>query len=312
MRDAGRYIFKPAYDAHIEITRIFDFIQPTMIALWNLRWQVTGFFDAVPTATSDDLAMRFALGSEMRGGELKRACIDTPWEQQKSDFAEFVLITIIAAFEEYVEKIAHLASPSDPRKLRKSLQFPSANKSSNVAKLVKPSAALTGVFLASCRKNAKSSEASLNNLLVCYRFFKEMRNKLAHNGGRADIETVNSYNEFKIIGTTADLGLPEVPLHHPVAVGDKIALELRGVIGLSDVILRIITTYDTILSESMLAEQAILGRIVPVTKKDQLVKSNAKNRKISARIHNSGLPEAVLTPAFLAFLRREKIIPAFW
>ena len=313
MRNAGRYMFKCAYDAHVETTRIFDFVQPTIIALWNLRWQVGGFLSQVPDATSDDLANRFALGSEMRGGELKRACIDTPWDRQKSDFAEFILITIIAVFEEYTARIADAAVPlASRRTVSKKLQFPTIGHNNTISKLTKPSPALQGVFLNSCKNNRRYSEPKLNNLLICYRFFKTMRNMLAHNGGEADQETVDAYNEFKAIGTIADLGLNEVPLHHPVPLGKKIELELRGVIGLSDLVLRVITTYDAQLSETAMAERELTNRISPVGAKRQFVKAAARDRRIASLIHNSGLPAATLTPKFVSFLQKEKLVPAFW
>ena len=280
MRNAGRYVFRCARDAHLEITRVFDFVQPTIIALWNLRWQVRGFLLQVPGVTSTDLASRFALGSEMRGGELKRACVETPWDRQKSDFAEFVLITIIAAFEEYTARIAELAvPPSRQRNVSKNLQFPTRLPATPIAQLVQPSAALRGVFSRSTKKNSKYSIQTLDNLLICYRFFKTMRNVLAHNGGVANQETVDTYNEFRSIGNVSSLGLAEVPVHHPIILGQPVKLELRGVIGLSDVILRIITTYDADLSESSLAEREVIDRIPPVPKKRQLVKATLKEKR---------------------------------
>jgi hypothetical protein len=101
MAYAARYVFQAAYDAHRELTELFDFVAPTAIALWNLRWQVQGFLKEVPNATSNDLSNRFAFGSGMRGGELRRACIDTPWINQLEKFAELVLINVIASFENF-------------------------------------------------------------------------------------------------------------------------------------------------------------------------------------------------------------------
>ena len=313
MRNAGRYIFRCAHDAHFEVTRVFDFIQPTIIALWNLRWQVQGFVLQLPNASSVDLANRFALGSGMRGGELKRACVDTPWERQKSDFAEFILYTMIGAFEEYTARLAELAAPpSQQRRVSKSLQFPGAPSVSPIQQLVSPSSSLAGVFSSSVYSNKRYSSGALHNLLICYRFFKAMRNMLAHNGGIADQETVDAYQRFSSVATIAALGVPEVPMHHSLMLGDEIKLELRGVIGFSDVILRIITTYDAHLSESTLAENEVASRILPVAKKDQFVKAEHKDRRILKMVHNAGLPTATLTPAFVSLLQLKRVIPAFW
>jgi hypothetical protein len=313
MRDAGRYIFRCAYDAHREITRIFDFVQPTIVALWNLRWQVQGFLAQVPDATSSDLANRFALGSGMRGGELKRACAETPWDRQKADFAEFILVTLIAAFEEYTARMAELAAPtSRQRAVSKRLQYPLNAGQSAFSALIVPSAALGGVFTLGILANKRCVPQALNNLLICYRFFKEMRNMLAHNGGIADQQCLKSYAAFQTVATTSALGLPEVPRHHAVTLNDPIKLELRGVIGLSDVILRIISTYDAELAASALAEHEVLRRLSPVQKKDQLIKAAHRDKRILRMVHNSGLPAANVTAQFVGFLKHNGIIPKFW
>lgn len=111
---------------HQQITKLFDFVGPTTIALWNLRWQVQGFLTEVPSATSDDLSNRFALGSGLRGGEIKRACVEIDWESQLEQFARFVLVNTIAAFEDFTARIAKSATPDQnlQRKISQSLQFP--------------------------------------------------------------------------------------------------------------------------------------------------------------------------------------------
>jgi hypothetical protein len=68
----ARYIFACSRAAHDQITELFDFVSPTIIALWNLRWQVKGFLAQVPDAASIDLSNRFALRSGLKGGTRKR------------------------------------------------------------------------------------------------------------------------------------------------------------------------------------------------------------------------------------------------
>jgi hypothetical protein len=122
----ARYIFECSRAAHNQITELFDFVSPTIIALWNLRFQVKGFLVEFPDATSVDLSSRFALGSGQRGGELKKACADTEWDQQRARFSWFILVNTIAIFEDYVGQIGtHISNRADEqRKLSESLQFP--------------------------------------------------------------------------------------------------------------------------------------------------------------------------------------------
>jgi hypothetical protein len=137
----------------------------------------------------------------MRGGEIKRACIDTPWKRQKTEFAEFVLSSLIAAFEDYTSQLAEIGVAENlRRRVSKSLQFPSSTSSSStdgfvwaISTLRTTSIALTGVFRNECKAHKRYSGPTLANLLICFRFFKCIRNMLAHNGGRADQETVDAY-----------------------------------------------------------------------------------------------------------------------
>jgi hypothetical protein len=316
---SGRYLFQCAEDAHREVTALFDFVQPTVVALWNLRWQVHGFLSLVPNATVEDLANRFALGSEMRGQELRRACVDTPWEQQKSEFAEFVLSSLIAAFENFTGQLADMGNKSQARKVSKGLQFPPSKPGSTrdgapwaLSLLRAPSSSLRGVFKQASIAHNRYSGNNLENLLICYRFFKCMRNMVAHNGGRADQETLDAYNRFAQIANAAKLGLAEVPKHHSVTLGQPVKLELRGVIGLSDVVLRLIRSYDAELCDSVVAEEQIKLRVKPIPTKRQFAKKGASERRIENLIYGSGLPKPVLTPSFISFLKHANIVPHFW
>jgi hypothetical protein len=98
MADAGSFVYGCSRDAHAQITQLSDFISPTIVAMWNLRWQVQGFVAAFPEAKQADIVQRFALGSKTKGNELKRACIDNSWEEQKRRFSSVLLINTISVF----------------------------------------------------------------------------------------------------------------------------------------------------------------------------------------------------------------------
>jgi hypothetical protein len=123
--DGGLFVYKCAQDAHEQITRLSDFVSPTVVAMWNLRWQVNGFLSAYPEASQEDLVARFALGSGVRGNEIRRACVDVTWEKQKARFASILLMNTISIFEEFTDRIASLAlSGLAKDKATRDLQFP--------------------------------------------------------------------------------------------------------------------------------------------------------------------------------------------
>jgi len=321
MANAGRYVFRASRDAHMQITKLFDFVHPTAIAMWNLRWQVKGYCDAVPGVTNKDLINRFALGTNINGGSLKRATIETSWEDQQEHFASIILINTIAAFEDFTLGIARASCPTNEqhrRRVEKNLQFPddptkTSRRSLALALMGAQSMSVAGAFVQDPSIRRRYSGALIDNLLVCYRYFKEMRNAIAHNGGRADQKLIDAYNAFILIATAAALGTPEVPHRHPlVAVGDSVKLSMRGVIGLSDIILRIIATYDADFSGYAFAESEILQRIGSPIKEQWVHGDDKKNNKRLARSMNKfGFPELQPTPAFKAFLKAHGLVPAF-
>jgi len=302
---------------HSQITRLFDFINPAAIALWNLRWQVKGFCDTY-SSDHDVLKSRFALGSGLRGGELYRACVSTSWEEQLEEFANIVLVNVIATFEDFTQGIAALGG--FPTEVAESLQFPikvppqQKNGHDWAFAQFGPSVPeLRGVFY--MRHGTKRyAGPNLNNLLICYRYFKSLRNMLAHNGGRATPQMVNAYTAFASVATKTALGLDEVPLHHPVTLGGRVKVELRGVTGLCNVILRIMTTYDAELSDRQVALNEVNARTATLNSRLRMPPSEPSKRaeRIQGLLHAGSLPTAVATPALIDHLKVTGKIPAFW
>ena len=60
----GLFVFTCNRDAHAQIGQLSDFISPTIVAMWNLRWQVRGFVSEHPEATQSEVSLRFSLGEE--------------------------------------------------------------------------------------------------------------------------------------------------------------------------------------------------------------------------------------------------------
>lgn len=320
MPDAPRYVLSATHDGHRQITRLFDFINPAAIALWNLRWQVKGFRDSYAAATQDTLSNRFALGSGLKGGELLRACVETGWEEQQEEFAGIILVNAIAAFEDFTQVIAEKAQIASPRATAEALQFPikvppqRKNGHNWAFNRFGPSLpTLRGVFYIA-HSIRKYSGPQLNNLLICYRYFKELRNARAHNGGRASQATLDAYTAFSAVATEAALGLKQVPKHNPVALGQAVKVELRGVIGLCDVILRIMTTYDAELSDRRIAEIEFDERTPALSASVKMPPGDPKKQvaKIQGLISVGRFPKAVITPALKQHLKATGKLPPYW
>jgi hypothetical protein len=54
------------------------------------------FLQVKPDAAQDELKQRFALGSEIRGNEIKRTSVEISWKDQKARFSYILLTNSIA------------------------------------------------------------------------------------------------------------------------------------------------------------------------------------------------------------------------
>jgi hypothetical protein len=319
MPDASLFVYKAARDAHEQITRLWDFMSPTIVAMWNLRWQVQGFLAVRPESSQQELIQRFALGSSIRGNEIKRACIDNSWEDQQARFASILLTNTIAIFEEFIEGVVSLTISSDNqvRKISKALQYPvggGRNYQHAYVELGSSVPELTGVFNSGAALGRWYSGAHVQNLLLCYRFFKEIRNAGAHSGGRATNELMAAYAAFHPVATVAHLGVKAVPRHTPPILNQVMAPDLRGVYAFSDVILRLIATYDRDLSDrkgALVDIERRLGTISPL-QRSRTDKPEKRTKLIAGMLTNANLPKGNHTPDFLDYLRRTDRIPAGW
>ena len=319
MADAGLFVHKCARDAHEQITHLSDFVSPTIVAMWNLRWQVQGFLGAYPGATQQEIVQRFALGSGIRGNEIRRACVDISWEEQENRFSSILLTSTIAIFEDFTESLVGLTLSGQTKdRAVRDLQFPASPDGRGYprayAALGNPVSELTGVFTPGARAGRWYSGAHLQNLLLCYRYFKEMRNAAAHNGGRADQKLVDAYSAFAPVATTSQLGTEFVPKHSPPTLEHLIVPDLRGVSGFSNVVLRLIATYDADLSDRAGALTDIDARLPCIRggKRSHSIEISKRGKRISGLLLQAGLPTAVHTADFLDFLRRTDRIPDYW
>ena len=317
MADAGRYVFRASRDAHTQITRLFDFVHPTAIAMWNLRWQIQGFIANVPTASSADLDSRFALGTNLSAGSLRRAAIETSWDIQLEQFASIILINTIAIFEDFTASVAavRFTDTKSQRRLAEALQFPSSASNGGwtyaMTLVGSKSQILDGAIKWDKPILRRFVPGGIDDLLKCYRYFKEIRNAIAHNGGRANERTKTSYDSFKAAIKDGRIGGAPIPHHSIVsAIGDPVKITYRGVVGFSDIVLRIIATYEIDLCSFAIVEQELQSRIQPdnrfwpgdVRKKD---------RRLKKLLQTNDFPVVTITPKLRAFLQAKGLVPSY-
>lgn len=315
----ARYLFFDASrKTYEQVTGVFDFLWPTAAAMWNLRWQVDGYLRVRRNATVAELENRFVSGSGIHGANIRRACSELSWDQQQGEFAKFLLITIFALYESWL-KIVLEDLGTWSRQVEKQLQFPTSvqsGKRTGVWEAIdgvtaQESPMLKDAFYAALISHRKNALPYLDNLMKCYRYFKESRNCLIHNGGIANDKAEQVYLEFSAIANAADLGIADPPQHFPVATGAPIHMTLHGIVGFCDVVLRLIATLDAELSRSAGAEKVFHRYWVAANSKKYILKTGdpaKRKRQIQRLVSKLELPEPAKTEDIEQYLLAHRLV----
>ena len=310
----GTYFFSATESANKQITELYDFVWPTATAMWNLRWQVAGYDQIVPDATVAQLQARFSEGADIHGANLRRACIEHTWDMQKESFAQIVLTNTIAIYEGWIDEVLD-GLGKNTRDLRTWLQFPDETAKNTGASFAiaditsTESAPLKSNFYASLCAGDYYDKVNLNSMLLCYRFFKEMRNCQMHGGGVVDQRVVAAYNNFLPVANTATLGVKEVPKHATAVLDGPVNLDLRGAVGFSHVVLKIMATLDAELSRSEHAEKAFCKRWKQIHRGRITMPADPERRKRRVKLltHKAGFPKPSKPEDFGTWLKTAKL-----
>jgi hypothetical protein len=308
------YFFKPSRHAADEITGLFSFVWPTAAALWNLRWQVAGYLDAVPTASVEELNDRFVTGSKLIGADLRGACVDTDWDEQRARFASIILTSAFAIYESWADEIiADLGLHFSGKRF----QFPDSQATSGnglesfIASLTAtPSITLNAAYFPLYARSAKYNPAILPNLLLAYRYFKEVRNSEMHRGGIANAKAEAAYLAFKPVSDRVSLGMKGELMIEPVISERPVRLHLRGVVGFSDILFRIIATVDAELCRTIRAELPFRRDLAAVKNEPAMYSGTERRRhqQTGSRCVKAGYPRPLDPASIYAFLRSENLI----
>jgi len=294
-----KYFFTATESAHAQMSGVFDFVWPTAAAMWNLRWQVSGYLHVVPGATVEQLQARFTEGSDIAGANFRRACFEHTWDQQKESFAGVLLVNSIASFEGWLDQVLEELG-KNTKTLKKALQFPNSTaiKEKGAAWAIEEithveSVELKSAFYQPLCRGRHYSLAKLDAMLLCYRFFKELRNCSMHGGGTADQHLMDAYRDFAAVSTTALLGVSEVPEHSAPAIKTQTRLSLRGVVGFTNILLKIIATMDAELSRSKHSEKHFVRKWKTANPHMRMLSSDKwkRARQIKGLAKNAGFPE---------------------
>jgi hypothetical protein len=301
-----KYFFEQTNAMHDEIVALHDFVLPTSTALYHFRSVIVDELARRPPPSVADLAQKYNVAPGTRGSTNLRTPFEAhSWEMQRERLAEVALIGVIALYEMWCEQICEMFGRPE---LAVKLQFPtnaSATKGIRFA-LAELSTAqsqlLSHVVYPSLVLAKKYALPTLDNLLRCFRYFKELRNSLMHRGRRCDGKLFGAQSDFTPIANRAGLGMAFVPAYTPYQIGDQVSLELHGVLGFTDVILQIITTIDAELTKTSIAEGCLIARMKAENS------TPLPERKLPRALDTMGLKGVKCTTEFVRFMRSNNVI----
>lgn len=299
--------FTATKNALKSITTTFDTVWPTAVGLWNLRCLVNGVRHEYPDITESELANKFSVGSGIHGVNYKRAFSDNSWEQQQMDFAWILLNSTFPIYEEW---LLELKTTIFKNMDVKAMQSPTAI-ANEVSRLTNnQSSILTNAFYSTyCGKRERNYQ-HITELMMCYKAFKEARNCFMHHGVTADCKLINAYNAFINSASEAILGVKEIPILNAPTLDERINLSLRGVVGFSYVLIKILVSLDTELLRSKEAEIELVDRFkkshttMPKLKSDQ----NKANQQVEHLIMQCSFPKPQSVNDIKNFLLTEHLI----
>ena len=264
--------------------------------------------------TKEELNARFCNNEKINRPNLYRSCVEFSWEKQKEDFAKIILINLFAFHESWIENILNELDKSAHSRI-KGMQFPSMPTKQGVFDILKDllssrSHELTDAFYSIYSSNKKFSLDKLNNLLICYRYFKECRNCFMHAGGLVSKHLTEASQLYASL-TANDLNTNVKPEATIFSLNDKVDLKLEGVVGFADIILQIITTIDAELIQSIDSEKVFINRVNEfIGNKPQTIDINpkVKAKKIKSIVQQSGFAMPANMDALERLMRKEGVV----
>lgn len=292
--------FDATQDALDKLTQMYDLVWPIDVSLRYMRKKVTEFYTKFPDDLKpEDFENEFDPDRRTHGVNYNRAFVYTGKNAselvknelalenaQQENLAWLLLTNTIPIYEHWWKSLAEevgfttmseagMEFPTNPLDTRKKgilqeLTDINCNNSSLFTNIFYP--------VYTSKKNHCIDTNELNNSMYCYRLFKEIRNCYMHNGGIVSDTIKDSatnlpwisvaYNEYltNIVtpsSTNTILNieeLPSFPSNFSTNIGDKLHITLRGVVGFSNIMRRIMLTVDAELIKSQITEQYIVNK----------------------------------------------------
>ena len=267
------YGFGATANFMMQYTSVQQMLKVARVAIWNLQWQVKGFTSARPRVDQRTLLGRFVDGSDVEGIDLRSSVVNTPCSELDQQTCRLLLMNTVALYENWCHELcaafhrSAVVTDAQVRKFEKALQFPtpSGGNPDGIESAVNGLKSVGGISQGMIRLMSRFQPTPVpmhvfSSRMKIFRVFKEARNSVAHQGGIADSLTLTAYTASQVV-TPTDLVMRVVPEFPAPAIGEPIPLSWRGVIGLADMLRRVVVDADHYLMHTRVAQDDLFGRL---------------------------------------------------
>ena len=260
-----RVFFQAKRDALENITELYNFFHSLTVSFLFTRKEINRL-NADSVATSDaDFKNVIDPNTEVHGVGYRKAFIDTPWEEQEQQLAWILLNNLFAIHEGWASMLYNERFRPyhyQEKTFEKALEYTELSSKFNkyFCSRTNRSTLMENTFFDVYKNSSGLDFGKLDNYMLMYRFFKEARNCYMHGNKIASQKVINAYNSYAPISTLSDLDTNEVPIVNPPILRQPIQLNLRGIIGFSQFLRRILIISDINLIKAEAAEAELIQR----------------------------------------------------
>ena len=276
--------FEPSKLFLAQITELFDDVWPTVTAIQNFRVQVAEYCEKNSVKDNPTLIKEYVkVEDRTNRPNLARFCIQDTMEENKLRIARNLLINLFAYYEAWVEEMLEIMNCNN-RINRYAFQYPSGQQTNNynvVLSNVRNNGCqvLIDSYYNQYQNNKLYSLTSVDYWLHYYRYYKELRNSIAHGGGIVTQKLVDAYNDVINLNLSKNnLIVNELPTIDVPVINAAANYSLREIVWFSQVLIRLVVTFDVEFIKSNQTEVYFCNEIAKVHQKKKKLPNDDTNR----------------------------------
>lgn len=276
MTTSRKTFFIETQSINEQMGEFLNFTWASYAGLREMWWQVKGFSHCFPDVDNKVFKEKFLSGLDLPGGvDLESVCLNIEWNEHVHRFSKSLIFEACTMYEAWVEMICEHVLPGDD-KAKKSLQYPSKNGSDGYMRVINKvnlntSAFIKDNFFPIVSTHKMNRWGRINDFLVMFRYFKEIRNSFIHGSGRVSPSIIDCYNEVVTFqNARGHLTKFPIKLSQPT-INTRIDISLRDSVIFFSYIKYLMITFDAAICVSSNAESYMSSRI------GQYIKANKGN-----------------------------------